>query len=87
MEMLPNKTRVGVGIMKVHCSDAIATDSGISATTPPPVAASDVETIDEVQLQGDDDNNAVNAAGEVELIEKIHSTSPIHQSKLLVSSL
>ena len=84
MEMLPNKTRVGVGIMKVHCSDAIATDSVISATTPPPVVASDVETIDDAQLQGDDDNNA---AGEVELIEKIHSTSPMHQSKLLVSSL
>lgn len=84
MEMLPNKTRVGVGIMKVHCSDAIATDSLNLATTPPPAGASDIETIDDAQLQGNGDNNA---AGEVELIEKIYSTSPMHQSKLLVSSL
>ena len=75
MEMLPNKTRVGVGIMKVHCSEAIATDSRCE-TTPPPVDDV-VETIDDAE----------NIAGEVELIEKIQTASPMHQSKLLVSSL
>lgn len=76
MEMLPNKTRVGVGIMKVHCTETIVTDSTPTAT--PTTLVFNEEVIDDDGA--DDAEEDDDCAAAVELIEKIND-SPMFQRK------
>lgn len=76
MEMLPNKTRVGVGIMKVHCTETIVTDTAPSTATPTTLVFNE-----EMDVGGDEDQEEYEegeCATGVELIEKI-TDSPMFQ--------
>ena len=78
MEMLPNKTRVGVGIMKVHCTETIVTDAAPTTATPTTLVFNQ-----EVMDGGGDDQDEYEeeeCTTGVELIEKI-TDSPIFQRK------
>ena len=85
MEMLPNKTRVGVGIMKVHCTETVVTDSTPTAT--PTTLVFNEEVMDD---GGDDDDDAEEeeeeCAAAVELIEKI-TDSPMFQRNAISNSV
>ncbi len=79
MEKLPNKTRVGVGIMKVHCTETIVTDSTPTAT--PTTLVFNEEVMDDGgddAEEDDDDEEEEECAAAVELIEKI-TDSPMFQ--------
>lgn len=82
MEMLPNKTRVGVGIMKVHCTETIVTDTTTAATPMSTTLVFNEQVIDDGgdEVEGDEDE----CAAAVELIEKI-ADSPMFQRNLISS--
>lgn len=74
MEMLPNKTRVGVGIMKIHCTETIVTDTASTAT--PTTLVFNEQVVDG---SGDDQEEyEEECVAGVELIEKI-TDSPMFQ--------
>lgn len=74
MEMLPNKTRVGVGIMKIHCTETIVTETASTAT--PTTLVFNEQVVDG---SGDDQEEyEEECVAGVELIEKI-TDSPMFQ--------
>jgi hypothetical protein len=77
MEMLPNKTRVGVGIMKVHCTETIVTDTAPSTATPTTLVFNE-EVMDGVGDEDQEEYEERECATGVELIEKI-TDSPMFQ--------
>lgn len=78
MEMLPNKTRVGVGIMKVHCTETIVSDSTTATPTSATLVFNEHDDRDDDRENLDEDEEE--CTGDVEMIEKI-TDSPMFQRK------
>lgn len=75
MEMLPNKTRVGVGIMKVHCTETVVTDTSGATPISTTLVFNEQVIEDEIDDVEEDEDEC---AASVELIEKI-ADSPMFQ--------
>lgn len=76
MDILPNKTRVGVGIMKVHCTETVLKENSSGAT---PASTTLLYTEEATDDNADDNDVDDAAAATVELLEKIDS--PMLQRK------
>lgn len=76
MDKLPNKTRVGVGIMKVHCTETVVRESPSGATAASAALLYTEETADNAD---DIESDAGGTTATVELLEK--NDSPKFQRK------
>ena len=72
MDMLPNKTRVGVGIMKVHCTETVLKES-------PPGAGQASTALLYSEEPADNEADESDAAATVELLDK--SDCPMLQQR------